>query len=88
MPRTPITVTQAASAVDSSRRDACFTEAARRGTRSGMLAARERASERSPLHGVWCIISSDDITDRGSVLTGDAVVVEIIRRCTWRDFRA
>lgn len=40
-----------------------------------------------PLANVWCIISSDDGTAFGSIIDGDAVEVEILRKCVWRDIR-
>jgi len=41
-----------------------------------------------PFTNVWCIISTDDMTALGDVVTGDSVRVNIIRKVTWRDFRA
>jgi len=38
-----------------------------------------------PLSNIWCLISTDDETAVASVITGDAVSVEIIRTCIWRD---
>jgi hypothetical protein len=40
-----------------------------------------------PLSNVWCLISSDDGTAFGSLIDGDAVEVQILRKCVWRDFR-
>lgn len=38
-----------------------------------------------PTHNIWCLISTDDQTDFASVVTGDAITVNIIRKCYWRD---
>lgn len=38
-----------------------------------------------PLSNIWCVISTDDQTSLGDVITGDAVKVEIIRKMTWQD---
>jgi hypothetical protein len=41
-----------------------------------------------PLKNYWVIISSDDPQNYGSIVTGDATRVDIIRRNFWRDTRA
>jgi hypothetical protein len=40
-----------------------------------------------PLSNIWCLISSDDGTAFGSLVDGDAVEVQILRKCVWRDIR-
>ena len=40
-----------------------------------------------PLSNIWCLISSDDQTAFGSLVDGDAVEVQILRKCVWRDIR-
>jgi hypothetical protein len=41
-----------------------------------------------PLANIWCIVSTDDQTAFGSIVSGDAVNVSILRKCVWRDRRA
>lgn len=40
-----------------------------------------------PTSNIFCIISSDDGQGFLDALTGDAVGVEVIRKCTWQDHR-
>ena len=41
-----------------------------------------------PLANVWCIISTDDQSALTHLIDGDAVRVNIVRKCVWRDNRA
>lgn len=41
-----------------------------------------------PLANLWCIVSTDDQTAFGSIVSGDAVNCTILRKCVWRDRRA
>lgn len=38
-----------------------------------------------PFANKWLLISSDDQTDFGSIVDSDAVQIEVIRKCVWRD---
>jgi hypothetical protein len=38
-----------------------------------------------PLSNIWCFISTDDQTAFGSIVDGDSVKVDIIRKLVWRD---
>lgn len=39
----------------------------------------------NPFQNIFVIISSDDKTDVGSVVTGDSISMEVFRRCHWQD---
>ena len=39
----------------------------------------------NPFTNIWCVLSCDDDTALASIITGDSVGIDIIRRCCWRD---